>query len=89
MVCREDRCYGLNVYIPQNSYVEALSKVKISEAEALGNMSVDEVMKVSHHKAISALRRRGALSLSTWERSGKHTVRRQPSASWTGALVKN
>lgn len=31
MVCREDRCYGLNVCVPKNSYVEAQTKAKISE----------------------------------------------------------
>ena len=52
VVCREDRCYGLNVCVPQHSYIEALTKVKISEEEAIGNTGLDEVMRVGRHDGI-------------------------------------
>ena len=54
---------ALGTTVPQISYIEALTKMKISEEQAFGNTGVDEVMRVGHHYVISGLIRRGALSL--------------------------
>ena len=57
----EHLCYGLNVCVPPNSYIEALTpKVMVLGGGAFGMwLGLDEVVRVGPYDGISALVRTG------------------------------